>query len=226
MSQFKQEIAVWRRDGPFTAVKVRELARAAKRNKVDIGLAIGEELHQFSSIQIHLLYELFNKHPSLFDMAYWMLESKDLVKMTADKLRVLADHSHDGGDSLCDVGEGVNFTINPEVAMKYFLLIREAYEMKKELEKSKVKTRHTAGMAASENRVKAKAKALEINARMASEGLVFEGGGVHDALYRVPFCCDGNEIKDDPDDHIDHGSPVLYDEHGKELAVTPEDEYA
>ena len=100
-------------------------------------------------------------------------------------------------------------------------------EMKKELEKKNIKTRHTAAMAAAENRHGVKSKALSVRKVPSEddEGPVEEAVW-QDALYRGVHDEDGNEIKDDPNDHIDHGSPVLYDEHGKELKPSAEDEQA
>jgi hypothetical protein len=48
----------------------------------------------------------------------------------------------------------------------------------------------------------------------------------HDALYRVPYDEDGNEIKGEPENMYDTGYRPLYGDDGKEILPAPEDEYA
>ena len=130
----------WLVNGPFTVAEVKRLARAAHRAHEEIGDQIAAGLHNFSAAELDALHTEFDKHPGRFEGAYWSFEVNDLLKMDDDKLKVLSLHVRDCGDTFYELSQNLNelMTSSPEIALKFFHLIREADEMKKEIAAKKL----------------------------------------------------------------------------------------
>jgi hypothetical protein len=127
----KEEITKWQSDGPFTIAEVKRLARQAHRHHEDIGYQIAAGLYNFSSKELDALHTEFDKHPGRFEGAYWVFETKDLLKMNDDQLVVLSRHVNDSSDAFSELRDTF-LTSSPGIALKFFRLLREADELEKE----------------------------------------------------------------------------------------------
>jgi hypothetical protein len=131
--KFKKDVYSWMESGPFTADTVKDLATEALAVGVNISEEIAGALYRLPAIQIDILYREFHKNPNLFDNAYWVLQTKDILNMKSDQLLVLSYQVGLGTDTLSEVGQSLNeiLSTSPAIALKFFQLLQEADRLKK-----------------------------------------------------------------------------------------------